>query len=283
MASIKKKGGGGGGANWMDTYGDMVTLLLCFFVLLYSMSTIDQEKWMMIVQSFNKTAEVSTDDSPRGPDGTHDSEMGDGLPSTTETENTMEELFEFLETYAASMASSSSSGSEESSPVSVTMGDGYIYVSFNNAVFFAGDKYDLLPAGREVLDAILPALDQAAPGINEIVITGHTARAQRVYNTETDYRLSTNRAVSVLSYIMDNSLALDPARVYASGRGQWLPVASNADAEGRAQNRRVEMIISGVDVEDTMSDSIDQYYTTIGQAPPEGVREEYSTTQPAAN
>ena len=52
MASIKKKSGGGGGANWMDTYGDMVTLLLCFFVLLYSMSTIDQELWQMIVISF---------------------------------------------------------------------------------------------------------------------------------------------------------------------------------------------------------------------------------------
>ena len=44
MASIKKKSSGGGGANWMDTYGDMVTLLLCFFVLLYSISTIDQDK-----------------------------------------------------------------------------------------------------------------------------------------------------------------------------------------------------------------------------------------------
>ena len=55
MASIKKKSsGGGGGANWMDTYGDMVTLLLCFFVLLYSMSTIDTQKWEWIVQQFNK-------------------------------------------------------------------------------------------------------------------------------------------------------------------------------------------------------------------------------------
>ena len=52
----RKKGGGGGGANWMDTYGDMVTLLLCFFVLLYSISTLDQSKWIMIVKSFNPDA-----------------------------------------------------------------------------------------------------------------------------------------------------------------------------------------------------------------------------------
>ena len=48
---MKKKGGGGGGANWMDTYGDMVTLLLCFFVLLYSMSTVSEEKWRALVQT----------------------------------------------------------------------------------------------------------------------------------------------------------------------------------------------------------------------------------------
>ena len=54
MALKKKSGGGGGGANWMDTYGDMVTLLLCFFVLLYSMSSIDSAKWAAIVMSFNQ-------------------------------------------------------------------------------------------------------------------------------------------------------------------------------------------------------------------------------------
>ena len=102
MASIKKKsGGGGGGANWMDTYGDMVTLLLCFFVLLYSMSTIDQEKWMMIVQSFNKTAIVSTDDSPRGPEGDGADEMGGGMPATTDMDSKMEELLQFLQDTAA--------------------------------------------------------------------------------------------------------------------------------------------------------------------------------------
>ena len=51
---MKRRRKGGGGANWQDTYGDMVTLLLCFFVLLYSMSTINETKWAMIVQSFKR-------------------------------------------------------------------------------------------------------------------------------------------------------------------------------------------------------------------------------------
>ena len=62
--TMKKKKSGGGGANWMDTYGDMVTLLLCFFVMLYSMSTLDKEKWIALVQSFNPTEEVTETQPP---------------------------------------------------------------------------------------------------------------------------------------------------------------------------------------------------------------------------
>ena len=47
----RRKSSGGGGANWMDTYGDMVTLLLTFFVMLYAMSSLDQQKWEIFVKS----------------------------------------------------------------------------------------------------------------------------------------------------------------------------------------------------------------------------------------
>ena len=54
-----KDSNAGSGAYWMDTYGDMVTLLLTFFVLLFSFSTIDAEKWKSIVGAFSGTASVS--------------------------------------------------------------------------------------------------------------------------------------------------------------------------------------------------------------------------------
>ena len=161
MALKKKKGGGEGGANWMDTYGDMVTLLLCFFVLLYSMSTIDQEKWMLIVQSFNKTALVSTDDTPRGPEGDGEQEDGGGMPATTEMDSAMEELYEFLQTYAAS----ASGDGEDSSKITVSQGDGLIYLAFDSSVFFNGDKSDLRPEGKAILDDIIPALEEKHPGV----------------------------------------------------------------------------------------------------------------------
>ena len=58
----------GGGANWMDTYGDLVTLLLCFFVLLFSFSTIDAQKWEQLVKSFSGASGIMENFSPVGPE-----------------------------------------------------------------------------------------------------------------------------------------------------------------------------------------------------------------------
>lgn len=82
----------------MDTYGDMVTLLLCFFVLLYSISSIDQTKWMLVVQSFNKEAIVSTDDTPQGPEGENNEGLGNDMPMTQdEVEVALDELYRYLQ------------------------------------------------------------------------------------------------------------------------------------------------------------------------------------------
>ena len=275
MASLKKKKSGGeGGANWMDTYGDMVTLLLCFFVLLYSMSTIDQEKWMMIVQSFNKDAEVSTDESPRGPDGDNDADLGNDLPmSQDEVNEDVEMILEYLAEYAASQkAADSDSDSESDSSseaVSYSVGDGYVFISFNASTFFGGNSYELTASAREVLSGLCPLLEDIKPYIDEIKVSGHTATAQGTYDPYFDWRLSADRAAMVTAFIWQNT-TIQAARLTPEGNGQWLPIADNTEESERAKNRRVELMISLAEepLDNPFAGTIEEYYTMAEQEVP---------------
>ena len=262
MASIKKKSSGGGGANWMDTYGDMVTLLLCFFVLLYSISTIDQEKWMVFVKSFNRDA-VDQMDVPPGPIGDQNSSRGDGLPvpdENNEVDEALDELYDFLVEYTESSAAASDS-------ISVSQGDDYVFISFDDAIFFDGNSSYLRKEGRDVLDSLIPGIAQAGPMIDELKVLGHTAQSRNVPNdVPYDRHLASDRATEVVIYLqehIDYGL-IHPGRYVAEGYGQWRNVADNATAEGKARNRRVEIIISGKDLENEMNDSYRQYYTMTG-------------------
>lgn len=256
---MKRKKGGEGGASWMDTYGDMVTLLLCFFVLLYSMSTLDQQKWQQVVQSFNPDAieEMMQASGNNGPNANTDKPGGSPAAQATTQEQVdamLEQLYEQLTSYTQAQ------GTEEN--ISVTKGDGYVFLSFNEAVFFDGDSYILRQDGQEVLNEVSAMLDKAAGGIDEIKVLGHTAQSnpQMPNNPSLDRFLASNRATVVLVYLQEHS-SLDPARLISVGYGQWRPVASNDSPEGLAKNRRVELIVTGLDVENAMGNSIAHYYT----------------------
>lgn len=258
--AIKKKSSGGGGANWMDTYGDMVTLLLCFFVLLYSMSTISQDKWKAIVQSFNPSAlqeqaAISGNEGPiDGPDnlGTGEMMLGPEEITSEEVEQALETLFQALQSYAEE--------NNMEDVIEVTKGDGYVFVSFADAVFFSGDSAVIRPEGMTILDAVIEALNPAAPYIDEMRVMGHTAQADpnRPNRTEGDRRLASNRATNVVIYIQDRC-ELDPARLLSVGYGQWRPVDLNTTPEQRAHNRRVELLITGQDIESQLGDALEQY------------------------
>ncbi len=268
MAIKKKSGGGGGGANWMDTYGDMVTLLLCFFVLLYSMSTISEDKWKAIVQSFNpssilEASAISGNDGPiDGEDnlGTDNLMLGPEELSQQDVDDALMALFEALQQYAQE--------NQMEDAIEVMRGDGYVFVSFADAVFFNGDSAVLRDDGKEILDVVIAAVEPAAPFIDELRVMGHTAQADpnRPNRTEGDRKLSSDRATNVVIYIQDRS-ALDPARLVSVGYGQWRPVDLNDTGEHRAHNRRVELLITGKDVESAMGDALEQYTSIrLGEA-----------------
>ena len=106
-------------------------------------------------------------------------------------------------------------------------------------------------------------LDQAESAIDEIRIQGHTA--QQLPDTPNDSHfdryLASNRATEVVWFIQENS-SIFPTRLVSEGCGQWRPVASNENLEGRRKNRRVEMIISGRNLEEEkLGDAITQFIT----------------------
>ena len=260
---MKKKKNSEGGANWMDTYGDMVTLLLCFFVLLYSISNVDQQKWLALVQSFNPNAiyertETAGEEGPAaeeyggaGMEADPPSEVSD--QETIEEE--MQELFEALVEYAQQ--------SGEGQSMETVKGDGYIFVSFDDAVFFDGESYTLRPEGQEILTNIAGFLEQKKDAIDEIRIMGHTAQASpnSPNNPTVDRFLSSNRATEAAVFLQEHT-DIGGERFVTVGCGQHRPIDSNETAQSRSHNRRVEIVIAGRNVEDGMGSALEQYYTT---------------------
>lgn len=103
-------------------------------------------------------------------------------------------------------------------------------------------------------------LSEASEAIDEVRVLGHTAQANpsRPNSVQVDRTLSSDRATNVIIYVQEHS-DVEPARLISEGIGQWRPIASNDTAEGRAKNRRVEMIVSGRNLEQELQSGITGY------------------------
>lgn len=253
----KKKDKKGGISNdWLNTYSDMVTLLLCFFVLLYSISSVDSSKWEKIVKSFNPTdKEVSQIvENFDGSLGNYDIEggfNGDGEDTTFNDE--FDELYYKLSKYVEMNGLDSD--------VEISKGEGFTFITFRNNIFFDGDSYVLKQAGKDVLDQLCYAIEDVSDSVKEIQVLGHTSQASPTEPNEvvSDRFLSSNRAAEVLVYIQKKNI-IGPEKLASTGFGQFRPISSFATKESRAKNRRVEILITK---NDSIVRSLDNYYNEI--------------------
>jgi outer membrane protein OmpA-like peptidoglycan-associated protein len=111
-------------------------------------------------------------------------------------------------------------------------------ITLSGQVLFASDQDTLLPAAEKSLDSVVAALKSIPPSGGPVVIEGHTdSRGSRAYNQD----LSERRAKAVRDYLVGHGLPSD--RFTIEGAGPDNPVASNRSAEGRANNRRVELVL----------------------------------------
>lgn len=262
MAKKKQEEAPKGSPAWMATFSDLMNLLLCFFVLLFSMSTVDAAKFEAVVASLQSTFSVL----PAGGSSIGEGELiSSGVSqlkdfsiyfeqlSSEESENIQEDSKEqsVKETYQQEALKESEQMAEEigeqienngiQNQVEVDFNAQYVLLTLNGALLFDSGRSEIREDAYPLIDKIGAILSNYRSNIIEI--EGHTDNVP-ISNSkyENNDVLSMYRALSVADYIRGIT-DLDAGLLKSSGRGEYVPIADNATPEGRARNRRVEVKI----------------------------------------
>lgn len=261
MANRKPEEPPKGAPAWQSTFADLMNLLLCFFVLLFSMSTVDAQKFEEVVASFNQTFSIFTAGATAIGDGVLISngvsqlneldeyinstgKMDDGEIVSEDVANLQQQMEDAQLEESEELAEKIQEAIDEEGmgeDIDLEFDAQYVQLTLKGALLFDSGSTLLKDEAKPVLDRVGVILEKYAEGTIEI--EGHTdnvpmSGAKYSNNDE----LSSGRALSVFNYLL--SVAnLDPANVKHAGRGEYVPIADNSTAEGRAKNRRVEIKI----------------------------------------
>jgi chemotaxis protein MotB len=231
---------------WLLTYADLITLLLAFFVVMYSMSRVDNKKFGQVSDALNTILKGGPSvlrfaDDPET--------SGHGvlkLGNLRLVQQKIEERFKQL-------------GKNELVQTEVTE-RGLVVHIVESALFDVGSA-DLKPKAMEVLDLIATELEGRP---NHVRVEGHTDDTPiRTEIYPSNWELSSSRATAVVRYYTENhKIAKD--RVSALGYGEFRPVVPNNSIENRAINRRVDIVILTMEL--TLTEPTSQLYYQNGDS-----------------
>ena len=235
-----KRGHGDGGhenaERWLLTYADLITLLMVFFVVLYSMSQSDSIKFHRISAALERAFNIDV------LQGQTNQGVNDG---TSETLTPVEQLFTSPE-HSAEVARLKSrieeamTGSTQAPSVSVGSDREGVVIRLSGSYLFDSGRAELKPNSLAVLDAVALEI-RLLP--NDVRIDGHTdATPIDSPRYPTNWELSAARALSVTRYLSEIG-GVAAGRLTAAGYGEFHPLTPNDTREHRAQNRRVEIHI----------------------------------------
>jgi len=230
----------------MDTYGDLVTLLLCFFVLLFSFSTIDSRKWEALVGAFAGETMVAIPvlSPAMALEKPIALEPQTGETSDDSQRNTATVDIEALMSLAAAIGTFIQENQLEGQVEIATDYENFVLIiRFADAVLFDSGNDVLRPEAMQTLNLLVEALTQNLQYIELIRIEGHTDNLPiRTAKFDSNWELSVFRAVRTLRYLIDSG-RIEPNKLSAVGYGEHRPIRTNNTAEGRASNRRVDFVI----------------------------------------
>lgn len=249
----KKPEKSGNSERWLLTYSDMITLLMIFFIIMYASSNVDKAKYQKIAKSFNQafggTASTfkggtgvlngsnsvgSTDSkSDNGSNSSSPSDTFNPIASTSSAETAkLQGLKAQIDKYL--------SDNKLQSSVTTNIEDRGLIVSLKDSLLFDKGKADVKAEYTSKLVTIGKMLNSID---NYIRIEGNTDNDPiSTSQFRSNWELSTSRATNVVEILIAQS-NVSPARLSSVGYGEYRPVASNSNDDGKAKNRRVDIVI----------------------------------------
>lgn len=239
MAKREKKPKKGSPA-WMASFADLQQLLLVFFILLFSMSSVDENKFisaMASIQQALNTAGLGLTDKGMQPE----TELIDieKLASMAELKNT--QVSQELKEAQQFLNENTLDGKNLSEFVTASKSDEGVILTIKDIILFDSGSADIKSKSEELLEKLSPLLSSKA---RDIRIEGHTdnvpLRDSSKYKD--NWELSTARATRVASFIIDNKI-IEPTKISVAGYSEYKPVADNNTSENKAKNRRVDILL----------------------------------------
>lgn len=220
-----------GAPEYMLTYGDMMTLLLCFFVMLLAMSTVDPNKFKIAASSFQNAFNGILEELPTV--AVHREILTPRLGGDEQNKKiavqTAQQIREAIKKEKL----------DEAIKVDVT--DNGIAIKVADPVGFDVGKAQIKPRFKTVLEEIIQVIGKFPD--NEIRVEGHTDNTP--INTRefpSNWELSAARALHVVKFLYKNG-DMNPSRLSAVGYGEYRPIAPNDTPENRQKNRRIEIYV----------------------------------------
>lgn len=229
---------------WLTTYSDMMTLVLTFFVLLYSYSLVDKQKFQKLAESLSiafggntgmvtnggNIAPVPDENNPGADDESSHSGKDIDLEAGKNAENNKmyQEVLAFVNAHNLN------------AEVTIREETRGVLIELQESILFDSGKAVIKKDSLDILNTIYELLCTFE---NNVLIEGHTDNlpiSSGYY--QSNWELSADRAVKVLRFFTETK-GMDGSRFQAVGCGEYSPIATNDTAEGRQANRRVNIII----------------------------------------
>ena len=219
---------------WVISYADLVTLLLGFFIILYATSKVDADKFKLFAFGLSDAFNVPVREGI--PQGSPVFDGGRGLRpgpvNTSQLERDYERVRADIERATADAG--------VPGQIRVEREGNRLVIRLANSLLFSSASAEVRPESQRLLEIAASVLERTP---NEVSIEGHTDNVPvGTDRYPTNWELSSARATAVLRYLTERG-GLDPRRAYAAGYGEHKPVASNDTPEGRALNRRADIVL----------------------------------------